>query len=87
MERKNIHAIAYGDSGVGKSTFAATFPKPMLVFCWDPYGKDLPYQKGAQSVSDLLTYEIPGGTGVMSITYRDIVFEDGNFTRVEYYHD
>ena len=32
-------------SSVGKSTMAATFPKPMLVHCFDPFGKDLPYRK------------------------------------------
>lgn len=44
-ERPPIHALLYGDSGVGKSTMAATFPKPMLVHCFDPFGKDLPYRK------------------------------------------
>jgi len=39
------HASVYGDSGAGKSTFASTWPKPMLVFCFDPYGKDGPYLK------------------------------------------
>lgn len=38
-----IHVIVYGDAGAKKSTFAATFPKPMLVFMWDPFGKDGPY--------------------------------------------
>lgn len=34
-------SLFYGDSGVGKSTLASTWPKPMLVWCFD--GKDLAY--------------------------------------------
>ncbi len=41
--RKNIHVLVMGEIGTGKSTFAATFPKPMLVLFFDPYGKDEPY--------------------------------------------
>lgn len=39
----SLHVLLYGDYGSGKSTFAATWPKPMLVLCFDPPGKDLPY--------------------------------------------
>lgn len=42
------HFLIYGDSGSGKSTSAATWPKPMLVFMWDPHGKDIPYLKRGQ---------------------------------------
>lgn len=38
-----VHCLVYGDSGAGKSTFAATFPKPMLVFLFDPPDKARPY--------------------------------------------
>lgn len=41
--RPPIHCMVYGDSGTGKSTFATTFPKPMLVWCFDPFGKDMPF--------------------------------------------
>ena len=54
--RPFAHAIAYGDSGGGKSTFAATWPKPMVVFFFDPFGKEMPYLKRGQS-GDLETYE------------------------------
>jgi len=43
--RPNIHALIYGDTGVGKSTMFRSFPKPMLVFMFDPFGKDFPYRK------------------------------------------
>lgn len=44
------HFLLYGESGTGGSTGAATFPKPMLVFFFDPFGKDVPYLKrGAPS--------------------------------------
>lgn len=42
-DRMPVHCMTYGDSGTGKSTFAATWPKPMLVWCFDPFGKDIPY--------------------------------------------
>lgn len=44
-ERPPMHMFVYGDSGSGKSTFLATFPKPMLVFMFDGMGKDLPFWK------------------------------------------
>src|SRR3990167_1795906 len=37
------HTLIYGDSGSGKSTVAATWPKPMLVMAFDPRGKEMPY--------------------------------------------
>ena len=48
MEYPPIHCMVYADTGIGKSTFASTFPKPMLVFHFDPHGKDWPYRKDAQ---------------------------------------
>ena len=43
--RPTLHWVLYGDFGSGKSTMAATFPKPMLVHMFDPFGKDMPYLK------------------------------------------
>lgn len=56
--RPNVHCAVYGDYGMGKSTFAATWPGPRLVFSFDYYGKDLPYQKGAQSISEMQYYQL-----------------------------
>ncbi len=39
-----IHVICYGDSGAGKTAFAATFPKPLLVFQFDMPDKETPYR-------------------------------------------
>ena len=44
-QQQPVHLLLYGDTGSGKSTFAATFPKPMLVWCFDPHGKDMPYKR------------------------------------------
>jgi hypothetical protein len=41
--KPKVKTLVYGNFGTGKSTFAQTFPKPMLVFCFD--GKDIPYWK------------------------------------------
>lgn len=38
-----LHILLYGDSGAGKSQFAASFPKPMLVFMWDGFDNAIPY--------------------------------------------
>ena len=38
-----LHALVYGDTGAGKSTFLASFPKPMYVMHFDGLGKDGPY--------------------------------------------
>jgi len=73
---KPIHLLAYGDTGTGKSSLAKTFLETgnVLVWCFDPHGKDLPYWKGAKKVGDLKTYEIGGHFGAIPITYRDIEF-------------
>jgi hypothetical protein len=77
--RPPIHVLDYGDTGSGKSTFAATFPKPILVLFFDPFGgKDMPYTNGAESVGDVI--ESPYGY------YRDIMHKDG-LIRLEYYQD
>ncbi len=56
--RVPIHCTCYGEFGMGKSTFAATWPGPRLVLCWDPHGKDMPYRKRAISDSGLKVYSI-----------------------------
>ena len=39
----NLHCLLMGRPGAGKSTLAATLPKPMLVIMTDPPGKEKPY--------------------------------------------
>jgi hypothetical protein len=75
LKFKPMHVLVYGDTGTGKSTFAQTFIAcgNMIVWCFDPYGKDLPYQKGGK-VGELSYYEIAVGTGVVQIPYRQIEF-------------
>lgn len=76
-----LHVLGYGDAGAGKSDFAATFPKPMLVFHFDPYGKDTPYlQRGTPS--DLFSDERADfvRTVTSDKTGKEII-------RIEYYHD
>jgi len=85
-----IHAMVYSDTGIGKSTFARTFPKPMLVFCFDPMGKDFPYRKDLQGNmlpdSGLLSYPINVAQGAVEVPYRDVQDPEG-VIRIEYYHD
>ena len=72
-DRQPIHCVVYGDSGAGKSTFAATFPKPMLVLLFDPPDKATPYfRRGA----------------VQSHEWgAEVIYADRRTIRVEYYHD
>jgi hypothetical protein len=51
--RPPLHVLVHSEPGTGKSTFAATFPKPMLVLLWDPPGKEIPYLRGGE-VGDLV---------------------------------
>ena len=86
MKRIPIHLLLCGETGVGKDTFAATFPKPMLVWHLDGHGQDIPYIHNkllgrAQQVGELQNYVM----GSFSINYRDIVAADGGFIRIEYY--
>lgn len=86
MQRQPIHVLLMGESGVGKDTFAATFPGPRLVWHLDGYGQDMPYIDNmilgrAQSVSDFSSYQM----GNAVITYRDVVDARGELTRIEYY--
>lgn len=81
MDRPKIHVLIYADPGTGKSTFAATFPKPLLVWCFDSVGKDMPYWKGGQ-VGELQQYQL----GSAVIPYRDIQHSAG-LIRVEYFHE
>jgi len=48
-----IHAIIYCPHHTGKTTFAATFPKPMLVMMYDAPGKDQPFLKVGHHISGL----------------------------------
>ena len=85
MNRPYVHCLLYGDPGVGKSTMASTFPKPMLVFTFDGYQKEMPYIKGGDD-QGLKTYNIEvSETRTIEIVYRDVIHEDG-LTRIEYYN-
>ena len=78
--RLPIHALVYGDAGTFKSTFAATFPKPLLVWNFEGIGNDAPYFRTGFP-GPLLVSE--GG-----FYYRDVTGPDGELlVRVEYYHD
>ena len=72
--------LAYSDPCTGKSTFAATFPKRMLVASFDPFQKDSPYlDKGYYDEPVLDENGTP---------YRDVVDANGELLiRIYYFHD
>jgi hypothetical protein len=75
-----IRVLLEGESGVGKSTFASTFPGPRLVELFDPPGKGQPYLEGG----------IPGEIkSDGDILYQEVLSEKtGNLiTRVEYFSE
>lgn len=89
--RPPLHVLCYGETGSGKSSFAATFPKPMLVLCFDPMGKHLPYVKAGREVNrglntGLTTLESYNIGEKITIPYCDIQCPDGPI-RVEFFHD
>src|SRR5262245_14419801 len=73
------HWLVYGESGTEKSTFLATFPTPILVFCFDPHGKDAPY----------LRRGVPGPLQQGAYPYRDVTHRRTGdlLIRLEYFHD
>jgi hypothetical protein len=76
-----VHCATYGDSGAGKSTFAATWPKPMIVFCFDPFGKETPYLKRGDP-SELMVDQF--GTPIRHVKSR----KTGEMIiQIEYYHN
>lgn len=76
-----IHLLDYGDFGAGKSTLAASFPKPMIVFSFDAHGKELPYLVGGE-VSDLFSDEQAKFVRTVTSTKTGRILK-----RIEYYHD
>lgn len=74
------HWLLYGDSGSGKSTGIATWPKPMIVFAFDPFGKETPYLKKGT----------PTGLSQDSLgtPFREVVSKKGELLiRLEYFID
>jgi len=63
---------------------ASTFPKPMLVFCFDHNQKEMPYRKGGKE-KELEEYKIETGKGEISIPFRNVIHPDG-LVRIEYYN-
>jgi hypothetical protein len=79
--RQAIHNLVYGDPGSKKSTFAATYPKPMAVFFFDPIGKDGPYLRQGNPT------ELYQADGEDFLT-RDVLDADGNLLiRLQYFGD
>lgn len=62
MSHYPIQCLVYGDAGVGKSSFAATFPTPRYILQFDPKSKATPYRKrgvlAEQYVSDDLETDV-----------------------------
>jgi len=82
------HWLVYGDPGSAKSSFAAAFPKPMLVFSWDPIGKDTPYS--VDPATRQPRGEISGlGVTEHGATYYDVTSRKTGklLTRVERWHN
>lgn len=74
-----IHVLLKGDPGVGKSSFAATFPKPGITFCFDGAGKDTPYRKIGDTVREI---EVEG-----TVLGYDVLKDDKFLWRVLYFRD
>lgn len=79
--RPPLHTLVYGDPGSRKSTFAATFPKPMNVFFFDPIGKETPYLRQGNPTEIYVNDQY----GIYS---RDVLNDAGELLiRIEYFGD
>lgn len=77
------HFLVYGEPGSGKSTFAATFPTPILVCCFDAYGKDSPYLRRGPVVD-----RVEVALGNDSVAAARVCDRRGELLiEVEYFHD
>lgn len=74
-----LRVMVYGDPGSKKSTFAATFPQPILIFAFDPFGKERPYLRLGEA-APLYTDDL--GTPVTQVLRGDQLV-----AQVEYYYD
>jgi AAA domain-containing protein len=80
--RPFIHVVDYGAPGSGKSTFAATFPKPALLLMFDPLGKEGPYLKRG-----VVSPELEGEVGQPLVVVESRKTPGKTLIQVEYYHD
>lgn len=81
------HTLAYGDAGSGKTDFAASFAgalatTPVLVFMFDPFGKETPYLK--RGVPKPAEVDVDTGTPYVDVLHRQT---GALLIRVEYYLD
>lgn len=77
-----IHVLAYAPAGGYKSTFAASFPKPLLVLGFDPAGKMMPYLKRGVPSPEV---EGPQGQGLVLVESK--TKPGTNIIQVELFHD
>lgn len=78
--RPPVHILNFGDPGAGKTTFAATFPTPGMVFSFDAYGKDAPFLRLGEEREE--PEEMEDGTIAREVFSR----ETGELLwRIEYY--
>lgn len=73
--------FVYSDPGTKKSTFAATFPKPMLVLAFDPFSKLEPYRRRGLPGP----YALDGDTPIEFVMSR--VQEGSVIIQIEEYYD
>jgi hypothetical protein len=82
MPKPFVHVVDYGPPGSGKSTFAATFPKPMVVIQFDPLGKEGPYLRRG-----VVSPDLEGEFGQPIVMVKSRKDTERTLIQVEYYHD
>lgn len=81
--RPYVHAICYAPAGAGKSFFAATWPKPMLVLSFDPVGKTVrPYYSRGNPLP-----EVQGDVGQGLVLVESKKNPGRTIIQLEYFHD
>jgi hypothetical protein len=85
VDRPPIRVLCYGESGSRKSSFAATFPKPLLVLGFDPPDKMTPYTRlGRREIFHDQGFYDQVGIGVTDVIDK---VSGEHLVRVEHYGD
>lgn len=93
QRRPFVHVVIYGHPGHGKSTFLATFPRPMIVLQTDPHGKEAPYMRGGVNLTERdgdygqLIYSLGTAKSPLREMTRIEIFGDESIKRPHAYRD
>lgn len=78
IKHPSIQCLIYGLPGSGKTTFLATFPRPIRLDCFDPLGKATPLLKLG---------EVEDGETSLGVPMKRVWDGDKLIAEIRFYHD